>query len=216
VTRPPFKAIAPALYDSPDAGWQVSDEERAAIDALSDRNANVYGEILADSARELLAWLRLGDDDVFVDLGSGAARLVLQAAWETAVGESAGIEAAPSRHAVALSACDRLRSHPEGEEAAARVSLLLGDVALAPWPDATVLYLGSTCFSDDLMIRIAARAAALPRLRLVISTRPWPDAAASRFRERADWELPMSWANRVRLSITEPRRSSSTAEAEDA
>jgi hypothetical protein len=68
------------------------------VDSVAGEYASTYGEITPAGFRALARRVGLGAQDVFVDLGSGVGRAVVQAALENGVRRSAGVELAASRH----------------------------------------------------------------------------------------------------------------------
>ena len=92
------------------------------MEAIGGPEAGLYGELTPLGFRALIARLRLGADDTFVDCGSGLSRLVMQAASEFDVHHSIGVEFAASRHELAEELLSR-----QPAELAARVALIRAD-----------------------------------------------------------------------------------------
>ena len=136
-----------------------------------------YGEITPRGFRTLAQRLRLAATDVFVDLGSGHGKAVVQSVAEMGVSAGVGVEIAQSRHDKA----EALRATLPTAEAE-RVTFVLGDCAdAAPWTGpraplagATVVYVASLPFDRLLLERVAARLAAAPQLRTVATLRRFP------------------------------------------
>ena len=130
--------------------------------------ADTYGEITSDGMSSLGRRVRIGPSDVFVDLGSGCGRAVLQAVEQFGCKSACGIELGRARHELALQARDGLQVH-----LASKVRFLCGDCAASelwlrsPLTDATVVYIASLCFDEALMQRLSERVAASPRVRTV-------------------------------------------------
>ena len=161
--------------------------------------ASAYGEVTRHGARRLFEAMGLtGDADTgaaatFVDLGSGAGRLVAQALLELPrLQRAVGVELAPSRHAAAVRGWASLAA--SGSPLLARTghgaeyrqeSMLETDLS-----DATHVYVASLCMPDALLDQLwAVLEAGAPRLEVVASLREFragqtPTATA---------EVEMTW-----------------------
>ena len=95
---------ASGLYDT--CHRAVSKEELSLLEA--DGGCSAYGDtdvdIVTACFESLRAGVRLGENDVFYDLGSGDGRLVLSLALHSRVGHCVGVELCPTRHAQAVAA----------------------------------------------------------------------------------------------------------------
>jgi hypothetical protein len=137
--------------------------------------AQTYGEILYLSVDKLLAELAFTENDIFLDLGSGLGKIVLQCFLQTPVRESSGIEYFPQLHEQATTALQRVqRELPEFFHNNRSVKLLLGDFFEIPWTAATVVLTGSPCFSARFLKKLAQCLDTQPTLRSVVSLRPLP------------------------------------------
>ncbi len=194
-----------SLHDGLRDGYSAPRAERASIDAVCGRGAAAYGEIEPASLQRLLAWLAPTADDVLFDLGSGTGRLILQALCTTGVGRVIGVELCTYRHGIALAARRRLleRIAPElAETVASRIELRREDARTTNVGDATLVYLGATCFTDDLLGSIARHVAlAAPELRVIATARPLPRGTPRALVEIGRIDLAMSWADRVGVHL---------------
>jgi hypothetical protein len=151
-----------------------------AIDASGGHVA--YGELTPRGVRQLRGLLEPESHDTFYDLGSGAARLVLQAALEWPCRRSVGVELAESRHAVGMQALSRLAA-PDVRE---RVELRCADMLNDPRSeDATLVYVASLLFDEEFMERLGHRLAELPHVRAVASLARFPEGSLPGFVEDA-------------------------------
>lgn len=184
-----------------DDAFLIPADDRATVERIAGQGAATYGEILPLGVGALIAALRPGPSDVFYDLGSGGGSMVLQVARESPVGRAIGVELSHARHKVA---CARLT-----QEAAlsSRVAFIEGDLAKVAIPDATLVFAGSLCFPDPLMLALARVALEAPRLRRLATIRPLLGADRSRFSPVAELDLAATWSPRVRVKVYEPRRS---------
>lgn len=193
-----------ACFAGLQSGFASPTPERDALEVHSGKGAANYGEITASAANRLLAWLRPGPDDLLLDLGSGCARLLIQALCETSLGRAVGIEAVPHRHRVAMAARQRLAETDPAR--AAKLELYRGDFCALELPEASLVYLGATCFPDPLLARIATRVGRLSGLRRLICTRPLPASLDRSFTQIGQLRLDMSWVEDVPVEVYGPRR----------
>jgi SAM-dependent methyltransferase len=112
--------------------------------------------------RTVMRTEHVGPGDVFVDLGSGKGRVVLEAA-RMPFDRVVGIEFHPGLHATALANIDAYR----GRRRARSVELSCGDAAMLPLPDdATHVYLFNPFLGDvaeRAFLQIAASLRRRPR-----------------------------------------------------
>ena len=169
------------------AELERAERERASARASADARSLTYGEVPPQSLRAVLAELRRQpggaraiDGGTFVDLGSGAGKVVIAAALERRFARARGIELLPELDALAraLEARWRAGEGVEGEleragDAAApptRVEFALGSVLEERWDDATLVLTHCTCFAGELLAALARRAARLAPGAFVVTT----------------------------------------------
>ncbi|CAB9505528.1 Histone methylation protein DOT1 [Seminavis robusta] len=148
-------------------------------DAQQQRTPATYGEITSVGARQLFYHMGLtttttgnehskeeDEEIVFVDLGSGRGKLILQAFMELPIlSKAVGIELAPQRHATAVSAWTDLQStakelrsgRSQETTTEATVEFLNEDLLEVDLSKVTHIYMASLCFPDALMHHIAAK-----------------------------------------------------------
>lgn len=167
----------------------LSDAEDAELTRIGGTSASGYGELTRLGFKALCQRLVLTTDDYFVDLGSGGGRIVLQAAREHGVRCAIGIELARSRHELAV---QNLAREPS---ITSRVRLVCGNIAdarywnppnsLAKDPPvtgdddgvlagATVVFLSSLLFGEELMASMAKRIASCASVRVVATLQRFP------------------------------------------
>jgi hypothetical protein len=135
--------------------------------------AETYGEILYPSVNRLLSQVKLTEQDVFCDFGSGLGKLALQVFMLTPVRAVHAIEIIPALHAAAARAEERLRSDlPQFYADDRKLVLTLGSFLNVPIQSATVVLLGSPCYSPDMLDTVAARIDSIQGVRTVLSLRP--------------------------------------------
>ena len=139
---------------------------------------STYGEITTLGTRQLFGAMGLLDGNPntspvchFVDLGSGAGKLVGQAVLELSdktIQRATGIELSSSRHQAALSAKRSLLEWVENakksentstlsidaNEIETKMELIEGDLFDVDLSTATHIYVASLCFPDTLMLQL--------------------------------------------------------------
>ena len=141
-----------AVQEAVREGRCTDQQEEEAIEAIGGAEAATYGEMTPLGFRSMAERVGLCKGDVFVDLGSGLGRVVLQAAREFAVRRSIGVEYALSRHTLAEEA-------REASASTQSVEFIHGDCADADvWRaalhDATVMYVSNLLFGEELQERL--------------------------------------------------------------
>ncbi|KAL3901870.1 MAG: hypothetical protein SGPRY_012222 [Prymnesium sp.] len=154
---------------------------------------SAYGEVTRKGARKLFKemGLRESEEACFMDLGSGAGRLVAQVWLDLPdnVGRAIGIELAPSRHASAVRAWDRLAKSSELLRPGAP-EFILGSMLEADLSDATHVYVASLCMGDDLLDALWQRLLLAPAVEVVATLRPFRGAEGYLF---GSVDVEMTW-----------------------
>jgi precorrin-6B methylase 2 len=167
-------------------------------DVIQDTHKHVdttYGEIMEEGVSLILSKLNLTDQDVFLDLGSGTGRVVLQVFLEKNI-KSVGIEFIEKRYKMAQ---DSLRQLNEKINAS-KVHFIKGDFFAENWSNATCVFMCNTCFTEEVMDNIMARLGSCKKLRYVImlkqlDTKPdWLDVLES-------FQVPVTWVNQTNVTI---------------
>lgn len=135
--------------------------------------SETYGEILYPSMEDLLSTLSLSLHDVFIDLGSGLGKIVLYVFLRTLVREAHGIEIIPELHHQALTAAERVyRELPNFYEDDRKLIFTLGDFLENSFTEASVLLIGSPCFSPTMSYKIGEIINQSTRIHTVLTLRP--------------------------------------------
>ena len=127
-----------------------------------------HGEILDVGIEKLISMMRLSENDVFLDLGSGRGKVVQQVFLNSRAKEAVGIELLFDLHDAAKTAAEKIRKEINNR----RLTFLCGDFLKTPLPFATVLFINSTCFSQSMLRAIGKIINQTPTIRSVFSTRP--------------------------------------------
>ena len=172
-------------------GWFGAMDED--IQVAGKLESTVYGEITYEGMRLLAEKLALTRDDVFYDLGSGTGKLVCYLYLTTPVKNSIGIEMVGQRHCIALGVQEELRLAGLLNQRR-ELTFIHNNMRLEDFKGATVIYMASLCFLDELMEALNQKFARInPGLR-IISLRPIPPHPQIVFIERT--YLPMTWTDR--------------------
>ena len=193
------------LYDGV-SGFGIPESEEQKIRDSS--SSPVYGEITTEGVHQLLQYLKLTDKDVFYDLGSGVGKMVTQVYLDTPVKKSVGIELSPTRSKKAQSVKEKLQQQKKLDPKRA-LEFRTEDIMHADISDATVIYLASTCFSDEYLKQITDRLAKLKKGLRVMSLRKLPPHKD--FKEITQLTVPMTWSTGSTVHIYEliPQESAS-------
>ncbi len=177
------------IYDNNHIFGFGASEEITAMIAEKGGSAT-YGEIIPKSVQVLLDELNMTEHDTFYDLGCGVGKLCMQVALVTPA-NSIGVELSPKRfndakkaqqilletHSIKVN--DRLHFFEQ--------SIL--DTEIKPNP---IVYLGSTCYPDQLMAAIVEKLKKVPGTKRVFSTKTMPGLTATK-----TYTLPMTWAEKT-------------------
>jgi hypothetical protein len=189
---------------------RISDEERAAITAAGG-GSPVYGEIPFESVQVLIEDLKLTEDDVVYDLGSGLGKFIYHVYLMTPARKSIGIELSEGR----------LKKSKEIEKPGVKVynsvikfenemrkmfdkpllpkvagkmfKYIHGNFLEEDMSDATVVYTCSTCFSDECMRSMTDKLAQLNEGLRVLTLKQL--APHKDFHLLHTYNLPMTWSS---------------------
>lgn len=172
------------------SGFTIQEQERNLIEQAGG-NAT-YGEIKPESLAQILDYFKLSASDVFVDLGSGVGKACVQVALTTPA-KAIGIELSTSRH----EAAEMIRKELLNRNILTdnkKLQFFKENIAEADLSKATHVFMCSTCFSDDLMKKIADNIALMDRQIYVITLRQLPPSEFATFKEEKVFTLPMTWS----------------------
>lgn len=193
---------------------ETPDEERKRVNAshgeagLKEDKAHIYGEPAPATTDLMLRRLGVGENDVLYDLGSGRGYFLMQALLTTPLRKAVGVELAASRVAVGKAA--RKMMEEQGLLRGKSLDLREQDMARADYADATVVYMDSVFYSDELLSAVAERLSRAKNLRGIVMImkglppNPWFEVEG---RER--WK--MSWSPRFGSEVIFYRRTAAPA-----
>jgi precorrin-6B methylase 2 len=185
---PEFKTIMNDLYKDIN-GFSISAAEASTITNVG--GAPTYGEITYESLQEILNDINPVRNDVFYDLGSGVGKVTVQVHLTTPVKKSVGVELSTTRHEQALKIQEELKKRkllPYRKI----LEFKNEDIAKTNLDDATIIFMCSTCFSDELMRNIIDNAAKSKKKLRIITLRVIND---DRFKLEKTYSLPMTWSS---------------------
>lgn len=134
-----------------------------------------YGEILYPSVNKIIDYMRVTNQDVFYDLGSGIGKVPLHFFLKTPVKKAFGIEASKKRNDHAIKIYHQVQTEfPELFKDARTLGCAEKNFLDVNMEDATIVYTCSTCFSEELLGDIAAMLDRCPKLRCVVSLKELP------------------------------------------
>lgn len=182
------KLINDELYKNV-SGFTISEDERSSV--RTQGGDPTYGEITVHGAQTLLNDLDLQQHDVFYDLGSGVGKLVVQTALTTPVGKAIGVELAPTRHEHAQKVKDEIEKRKLLKKT--KLEFQNKNVTEVPLKDATVVFMCSTCFSEELMKTLMEKMSQLKKGLRVLTLKRFPET--TQFTLIKTYQIPMTWSN---------------------
>jgi SAM-dependent methyltransferase len=188
------KLISNELYNQVN-GFSIGEDERSTIHAQGG-NAT-YGEITYAGAQELLDDLKLTKKDIFYDLGSGVGKLVTQVALNTPVAKAVGVELSPTRFNHAMDVKKEIEKRRLLKNT--KLSFLNENILTVPVSDATVVFMCSTCFSDELMRSLTDKLSKLKKGARILTLRKMPEPHP--FTLIKTYQLPMTWAHNTAVYL---------------
>lgn len=126
--------------------------------------AFTYGEILFESIEKCLSYYPLKKDDIFLDVGSGLGKVVIQVTLQTQLKAAYGIEIIPELHDQAVLIQKKINNN--------KINFICADFLTIAWPTSTYLLIGSPCFDLRTLDQLASRIETMKDIRTVLSLRP--------------------------------------------
>ena len=151
-----------------------------------------YGEILPNGVNKIINNLKINSNDVFVDLGCGNGKVVLQFYLQTKIKSSLGIEFSTTRINQAIKVKNKIKIKPNKKINFIRGNFLNQNINLS---QGTIFYSASTCFSDDTMIKLWKRIIQNKNLNAIIVLKDFPNFCDfSRVKKTKELNVGCSWA----------------------
>lgn len=178
------------------AGFLIPEQEVESIKAA--KGAPTYGEILWESADELFKELKISKKDRIYDLGCGTGKFITQAYLQTPAKKFVGVDLSQTRllHAqnVQSGIMDQAkkvlgkRKFTKKKWEYRHENIVETDIS-----DATVVYMCSTCYSDELMSDITERLSFCKKGLRVATLKQMP--FHPNFKLVKTLTLPMTWSS---------------------
>lgn len=166
----------------------------AESDLIKKKGGNpTYGEIKPESLTKLLQELAITKNDVLYDLGSGTGKVVIQSYLEFPFKKVVGTELSEYRYKQAMDALAQLKKRGLIKKKRT-ISFIQGDIVETSCTDATVIYMCSTCFSDELMTKLAEKISQLKKGTRVITLKQLPNPKKYKLALMREYRLAMSWS----------------------
>ncbi|HEX4045165.1 MAG TPA: hypothetical protein VHZ76_05815 [Gammaproteobacteria bacterium] len=134
--------------------------------------AEIYGEILYQSIDTLLSQISLSTQDIFFDLGSGLGKAAIQVFLNSDVKEVCGIEIIPELHQQSLIATEKVQQDLSDFYPNRQLTFLLGSFLEIPFTNASVVLIGSPCFSQKILYPLGKIIDSIASIHTVLTLRP--------------------------------------------
>lgn len=147
-------------------------------DSIQSKNSVISetsGEILYDGMNKLLSAITLTEEDIFVDLGSGAGKAVAQVFLKSPVKEALGIEILPALHQRAAKAAQRIHHDlPDFFLPDRKLGFLSGSIFEISLSGTTVALANSVCFTQHMLRELGRIIDDTASIHTVLTMRPIP------------------------------------------
>lgn len=168
-----YQGYLAKVYQSAQSAPFYSETQRQ---AFSQSNVCItYGELLYPSVKKLLSVLQPRSDDIFLDLGSGLGKCAMQMFMQSKMQKVIGIEASSSLNQQAQQVAQQLsQDFPFFWGKARELHFICDNFLNCSWQKATLVYTCSTCFTQELLIKIGDKINQQTQIQKVLSLRPLP------------------------------------------
>ena len=153
----------------------------------------VYGEIVPESFCEILEKASIDKNTIFYDLGSGTGKAVILSKLIFDIKKSIGIEYLESLVEASQLAYLRLKNilNLEDEDS---IKFIQGDIFESDFSDGNLIFINSTCFSDDQLDKLVKMLLKLKEgSRLIVLTKKINDN--ENFEIISEGLYPFSWGS---------------------
>lgn len=164
-----------------------------------------HGEVLYAGVTKILSAIRLTEQDIFYDLGSGFGKIVLQVFFQSNVKEVCGIEINSDFYKLSMLASQRVQKELPDFFKNRKLTLLSGDFLETPLASATVIFINSMCFNPVLLNQITNMLNQLPGVHTVVSLRPMANLKNLTFRKairiECSWDAALCYIYQKDVSV---------------
>lgn len=148
------------------------------------------GEILYSGINKLLNITTFTDQDVFVDLGSGVGKIVLQVFLNSPVKKAYGIEIVEESHLRALTAAQKVQTDLIDIDQR-ELHFICGDFLKTSLEDTTIALINSTCLNQDVICKLGKVLSDTQSIHTVFTLRPMPTLKRLKFKKTI--RIECSW-----------------------
>lgn len=189
--RKPTEDIIEELYVGV-TGYNIPKEEVETIKAKG--GAPTYGEIKYQSLKTIFDDLpKSHKRGAFYDFGSGVGKVVVQAYLDVPqFKKTVGWEISQQRYNDAQYIVSQLKKR-ELTDKNRDIEFRIGDFLEADIDDARVIYMCSTCYSEECMAQLTSKFSKLKKGLIVITLKPLPNYKEYGFELKREYKLPMTW-----------------------
>lgn len=187
---PGTKEFLETLYKDR-SGFGIPSQETQLISSVG--GDATYGEITYDSVEQLIKKLSPTKKDIFYDLGSGVGKLTIQFYLNSPVKKSIGIELSKTRFTQAQAVRDELHAAHKLSRGRS-LTFRNEDIVKTNLSDATIIFMCSTCFSDELLGKLSQKFSRLKDGLRVLTLRELPHAQEYHLHLADTFNLPMTWS----------------------
>jgi hypothetical protein len=161
--------------------------------------APTYGEITFEALESLFKDLKVTKNDVFCDLGCGVGKACAQSLLTTPIRKSIGVELSKTR----ISDAERAKERLQKKRKLGKKEFILreGNILDTNLDDVTIVYMASTCFSDELMKKVTGKLAENKNKLRVLTLKQLP--GHDKFVYVKTYHLPMTWASNTPVYLYE-------------
>jgi 16S rRNA A1518/A1519 N6-dimethyltransferase RsmA/KsgA/DIM1 with predicted DNA glycosylase/AP lyase activity len=161
--------------------------------------SHTYGELTQAGIDSLVALTRLQKGDHFVDIGSGAGKVVLSVVMNVPGVTALGVEVDGGRHAIASQVLAKAEAKVLVPRNRAR--FVHADACGADLTQGTVFFACSTCFPQRQMNALARSIATMPNARVFVALTELPPRVAARFAAHENHPCITSWTRYARFYL---------------
>lgn len=155
--------------------WAQQRHAQEQADQQKELICSIYGELHYYSVQKILRRLKITENDIILDLGSGLGKFVLQVFMQSQAKKVIGIEAMREMHDKATDVIQVFKTEFDYFWQGERELVLLNENFLSSdWQKANIVYTCSTCFTQELLNAIGRKVNNTPCVQQVLSFRPIP------------------------------------------
>lgn len=159
-----------------------------------------YGEILPSSVTKLIKNIKINENDIIYDLGSGTGKFCNQIFLQTPAKKVKGIEIINSRYNKAINIRDLVINKFPSRFNKRELSFANENMNIADISDATIIFTCSTCFDEALFKLIISKVNEANNLKILISLKKLPESL-NNFSRMEIVDIPCTWSKNTKAHI---------------